>query len=176
MVDLDVSPIIETERLRLRAPKVQDAARLAQLANDADIARMTSSLPHPYSLSDAETFLGGAARLDRERHAAFAMESDGQLIGMLGFHPGRDGHSELGYWLGRPYWGRGLATEAAKGALRWAAQVWRRRFVFARHFSDNAASGQVLCKAGFLYTGEITLSTSKGRSAPAPSRTMVWLA
>jgi len=180
MVDLDVSPIVETERLRLRPPAMRDAPRVAALANDLDIARMTTTMPHPYGLEDAEAFLARSDHSRRGQHAEFAIElqdeGDGELIGLLGFHPMEDGRTEVGYWLGRPYWGRGYATEAVRGALKWASREWRKRFVMARHFSDNPASGQVLCKAGFLYTGEVTLAHSRARGGQVASRTMVWLA
>lgn len=176
MVALDLSSL-ETERLKLRRPQLSDAPRVAELANDIDIARMTSNIPHPYGLEDAEAFLAGVESSDPNRNAAFAIEADGRVVGMLGFHPmGEDGRLEIGYWLGRPHQGRGFATEAVNAALVWASRDWGRRFVMARHFSDNPASGEVLCKAGFLYTGEVTLTHSKARGEAAASRTMVWLA
>ena len=82
----------------------------------------------------------------------------------------------MGYWLGRPYWGQGLATEAASAALVWAGEGWRRRYLMAGHFADNPASGQVLCKTGFLYTGEVVPRHSLARGEAAPTRMMVWLA
>lgn len=176
MVADDVSPIVETERLRLRTPQPADAPRLAVLANDIDIARMTASIPHPYGLDDARAFLDRMADRDPSLHASFAVEHGGELIGMMGFHPMADGRCELGYWIGRDYRGHGFATEAAQAALGWVARNWRKRFVMARHFSDNPASGEVLSKAGFLYTGEVLLGASRARSEPAPLRTMVWLA
>jgi len=176
MVAQDVSPIVETGRLRLRTPQPADAPRLAVLANDLEIARMTASIPHPYGLDDARDFLSRVADRDPARHASFAVDHDGEQIGMLGFHPMEDGRCELGYWIGRDYRGRGFATEAVSAALDWAMGAWGRRFVMARHFSDNPASGEVLCKAGFLYTGEVVLGGSRARKNPAPVRTMVWLA
>lgn len=170
------SPVVETPRLRLRPPCAADARRLAELANDFDIARMTGSMPHPYGLDDAHAFLERVGTDDPASHAEFAIELDGDLIGMLGFHPMESACCELGYWLGRAYWGRGYATEAVDGALAWASRDWRRRYVMARHFSDNPASGEVLCKAGFLYTGEVTLTHSRARGQAAASRTLVWLA
>ena len=69
--------------------------------------------------------------------------------------------------------GRGLATEALTGALAWAARDWRRRYVVAGHFADNPASGRVLEKAGFLYTGEVRRGFSKARAGEARTRRMV---
>ncbi|WP_300579259.1 GNAT family N-acetyltransferase [Phenylobacterium sp.] len=173
----DGPPVISTARLRLRAPKAEDAPRIADLANDPGVARMTTRMPHPYGLSDAEAFLQACEDRDMAREHIFALEhGEAGLVGMLGFHPDDEGRVELGYWLGRPYWGRGLATEAAGAALGWAGESWRRRYLMAGHFADNLASGQVLCKTGFLYTGEVVPRHSLARGEAAPTRMMVWLA
>ena len=92
---------------------------------------------------------------------------DEGVVGGLGFFTPPDGRLEVGYWIGRDWWGRGLATEALSGALAWAGRDWRRRYVVAAHFADNPASGQVLVKAGFLYTGEVKPLPSRARGAPA---------
>ena len=138
---------------------------------------MTTAVPHPYGLSDAEAFLAGMERLDRAREAVFVIEHrhDG-AIGVLGFQPSRGLGPEIGYWIGKPYWGQGLASEATAAALTWAGRDWGKRVVVSGHFADNPASGRVLEKAGFLYTGEIEPRHSKARGALAPTRMMVWLA
>jgi RimJ/RimL family protein N-acetyltransferase len=177
MIDLVDSPVIATPRLRLRAPKAREAKRIAGLADDPGIGRMTTRMPYPYGVSDAEGFLGHLNEADPATERVFAVERPGEgLIGMLGFHPGDFGRSELGYWLGRSYWGAGYATEAVKAALAWARDAWGRRMVMAGHFADNPASGEVLIKAGFLYTGEVQRRWSAARSAVVPTRMMVWLA
>jgi RimJ/RimL family protein N-acetyltransferase len=177
MCVIDISPTIETRRLTLRAPGMADAPQLARLMNDFDIARMTSRVPHPYGLADAEDFValcqGGDPRTGR--NFLIDLEDEG-VVGGLGFFTPPDGRLEVGYWIGRDWWGRGLATEALSGALAWAARDWRRRYVVAGHFADNPASGQVLVKAGFLYTGEVRPLHSRARGAPADTRMMVWLA
>jgi RimJ/RimL family protein N-acetyltransferase len=177
MCAIEFEPVISTERLRLRRPRRSDAARIAALCNDFHVARMTSRVPHPYQVEDAEAFLSRLDARDPVREADFAIEhpQDG-LIGMMSFFPNEDGRSEMGYWLGRPYWGQGYATEAANRALVWASRDWGRRYLLAGHFSDNPASAQVLCKLGFLYTGEVKLLPSVARGGEAPARMMVWLA
>ncbi len=168
---------IRTARLRLREPHADDAARLADLANDFDVARMTTSMPFPYGRADAEAFLARVAARDRDREAVFAVEHLGEgLVGVLGFHPKEGSAPELGYWIGRPHWGQGLATEAAQAALAWADREWGKRWTIAGHFVDNAASSRVLTKIGFLYTGVVRPLFSKARGALAPTRMMVRLA
>jgi RimJ/RimL family protein N-acetyltransferase len=176
MCAIEVEPVIETRRLRLRRPRRADAPRVAELLGDLEVSRMTTSIPHPYGLADAETHLFQAGAPDR--HALFVIEHPAEgAIGVLEFDGEGPRHTELGYWLGRPYWGRGFATEAARAALVWAHRGWGRRHVHARHFSDNPASAEVLCKAGFLYTGEVGLTASRARGGEVvPSRMMVWLA
>lgn len=178
MCALDIRPAVATERLILRGPLAADVAPIAELANDLGVAGMTTQLPYPYRQDDAEAFMGSVARMNPRKEAVFGIEHrEFGLIGMLGFHEKEPRRPELGYWLGRPFWGRGYATEAVNAALRWAKGDWRKNVVWAGHFADNRASGQVLCKAGFLYTGDVEPRASAGRGGqPVPTRMMVWLA
>ena len=178
MCAVEVSPAFATERLILRGPVRGDAPLIAELANDLGVAAMTPQLPHPYRTADAEAYVDWAAGLDPRTDRVFALEHrQFGLIGMLGFHEKAPRRPEIGYWLGRPFWGRGYATEAVTAALGWARSDWRRNVVWAGHFSDNAASGQVLCKAGFLYTGDVERRVSTARGGQeVPVRMMVWLA
>ena len=97
-------------------------------------------------------------------------------IDHIGLFEDGDVGPEVGYWIGRPFWGRGYATEALEAGLVWASRKWKRRALVAGHFSDNPASGRVLEKAGFLYTGEVRTGFSRARGADAQTRRMVWLA
>lgn len=177
MCVIEKTPVIETRRLTLRAPQRRDAARIAELAGDFDIVRMTSRMPWPYGRKDAEAFVERCQDRDPRREATFVIEVAGEgVAGCLGFFtPPRD-PLEVGYWLGRPWWGRGLATEALRGALVWASREWGKRMVSAGHFADNPASARVLVKSGFLYTGVIQPRPCAARGEPADTRLMVWLA
>lgn len=177
MCALDVRPAIGTERLILRGPTLADAPVLAELANDPGVGGMTSRIPYPYTLDDAEGFIAATMTRDPRNGQAFLIEHrDFGPMGMIGFDDTAPGRAEVGYWLGRPFWGRGYATEALNGALAWAKSDWRRNVVWAGHFADNPASGLVLVKAGFLYTGDVEPRMSTARKAAAPTRMMVWLA
>ncbi|MBS0297150.1 MAG: GNAT family N-acetyltransferase [Proteobacteria bacterium] len=181
MCVIEASPRLETRRLVLRAPAERDAQRIAELCGDLDIARMTTRMPHPYSLDDAKSFLAGVAYKDPAREPIFLLEHEDEgPVGMLGFHRNPEDQPELGpemgYWVGKPFWGRGFATEAAQAALNWAQRTWRRRAVVAGHFPDNPASGRVLTKAGFLYTGQVKRKPCLARGELTDVRMMVWLA
>jgi RimJ/RimL family protein N-acetyltransferase len=177
MTDVDRAPDIRTERLRLRAPEPDDAPAIGRLACDYAVCSMTTRMPYPYRLSDARAFVALVRAQDRGRDNTFVVEHrDAGVIGAVGFHRGGAAPLEIGYWIGRPYWRRGFATEAVRAALAWAEQDWRRKVVIAGHFDDNEASAQVLIKAGFLYTGEIQRRFSRARGEPAATRMMVWLA
>jgi RimJ/RimL family protein N-acetyltransferase len=168
-----VNAVIDTPRLKLRPTRRQVARRVADRAAHFDVARMTVRIPHPYTDEQAQGFI---TRMGEPGRFAIEHAQDG-LVGVLGFHDtDRFGAPELGYWLGRPYWGQGLATEAVSAALVWARDEWGRKVVRAGHFADNDASANVLIKSDFLYTGEVVEKPSLARGGVAPTRMMVWLA
>jgi RimJ/RimL family protein N-acetyltransferase len=178
MCAVDVTPVVSTERLILRGPVAGDAPAIARACGDITVAGMTTSVPHPFGLADAEAWIARAQGYDWKRDALFVIEHRGfGVVGMLGFDHKRSPRTEIGYALGRPFWNRGYATEAVRGALKWVKRDWRRQVVVAGHFADNPASGQVLCKAGFLYTGDVEKRPSAARGRDdVPTRMMVWLA
>ena len=177
MAEILTRPTIETARLTLRPLRPADAPRLAALASDFDVSRMTTSMPHPYRLADAEALVERALAADPSKEAAFAIDLRGEdAVGVIGFDPDGVLAREAGYWIGRPYWGRGLMTEALGVALAWARDEWGRRCVTARHFVDNPASAAVLLRAGFLDTGRTEPRHCVARGEPVLSRWMVWLA
>ncbi len=168
---------IETKRLVLRSPVMDDAARIADLIGDFPVVRMLSNVPYPYDHADAVRFLSEVAGEDPAHTRSFAIEHRTfGLIGGIGFHHGEDPWPELGYWLGRTFWGCGFATEAARWAMRWADRGWGRKVVGSGHFADNPASGGVLTKAGFLYTGERRRRPALARGLEIETRMMIRLA
>jgi len=177
MCVIEERPVIATQRLTLRAPAKADVGRVASFCVDPDVARMTTRMPSPYTRDHAEDFVARCGTQDRARDNTFAIALEGEgLVGVIGMFTTLEGTVELGYWIGRPYWGQGYATEAARGALDWARSAWKKRYVVAGHFADNDASGRVLVKAGFLYTGVVEHKPSIARGEPAATRMMVWLA
>jgi RimJ/RimL family protein N-acetyltransferase len=139
---------ILTERLRLRPFRKSDAADFTRLAGDWAVASMTSDIPHPLSQAQAMAWLRPG-----RGEVRFAIELDGRLIGGVGFYRRRSGAAELGFWLGRPWWGRGYATEATRAVVRHGFQACRLPGFTSSHFADNRASAGVLGKLGFEPVG-----------------------
>jgi RimJ/RimL family protein N-acetyltransferase len=143
-------PILETERLVLRAPRLADVKAIARLVNDRRIAENTARIPHPYGVADAEQFLAAVNRQDGE--ATFAIVLKSEIIGMCGIEP-REAAAELGYWLGVPYWNRGYATEAVRAVIDHAFGDLEHDALQAGARVSNPASRRVLEKCGFQWTG-----------------------
>jgi len=139
---------LETQRLVLRPFHRADAAEFARLAGDWAVASMTSDIPYPFSALQA---LGWLTPVRGE--ARFAIELRRQLIGGAGYYRRPSGVAELGFWLGRQWWGQGYATEAARAVLRYGFGNRRLPGFSSARFVDNAASARVLDKLGFEAVG-----------------------
>jgi RimJ/RimL family protein N-acetyltransferase len=144
-------PVLETKRLALRAPRLEDAKTVAALANDRRIAENVARIPHPYKLSDAESFIGGANKGDGEAVFLITLR-DETIVGACGIMP-QEQAAELGYWLGVPYWGQGYATEALHAAIDYAFTDLGHAALSAGARVTNPASRRVLEKCGFQWTG-----------------------
>ncbi len=140
---------MRSQRLTYRPIDARDAGRIAMLAGDWDVARMTSRIPHPYSLIDADLWI---ASIDHDEFVR-GVERDGELIGAVGYISGEPGQAEIGYWIGKPWWGNGYATEAAGTLMKHCfGEVGFRRLTCG-HFIDNPASARVIAKLGFRRIG-----------------------
>ena len=143
---------IRTQRLSLRPLEPADAASIRALAGDFDVARMTGMIPHPYSERDALAWIDRAGQGDEG--VVFAVARDGALIGCSGYMPMDAEHAEVGYWIGKPFWGKGFATEAVRAVVAHAFDAHGFAYVKAGHFVDNARSQRVLGKLSFSPDGE----------------------
>ena len=163
-----------TERLLLRPGWSEDAPALFKAIADEGIVRNLAQAPWPYTPADAERFL------DRERGAhepnsLIFLRTRGapRLVGGVGLAPRDNGETELGYWIARPYWGLGFATEAGRAMIAHGRDALRLQRITAGHFVDNPASGRVLAKLGFRATGDTVRRYSAGRRTEASSRELV---
>lgn len=146
-----VPATIEAERLTLRPLRRSDAGLLRVHAGDARVARMTSSIPHPYPPGAAEAFIAQSAG-----KTVWAIDGAAaglpELVGTIDLRPVSEGQCEIGYWVAPDLWNLGLASEAV-GALV-AANPVGCRTLFGTVFQDNPASARVLTHAGFDYIGD----------------------
>jgi RimJ/RimL family protein N-acetyltransferase len=146
-------PVLETERLTLRAPRLEDAKTIAALANDRRIAENTLRVPHPYGIADAQSFLTTANATDDETVFLITTRNAATVIGACGIAR-LDGETpEIGYWLGVPFWGKGHATEAARALIDHALGNLGYDVLLGGARVSNPASRRVLEKCGFQWTG-----------------------
>lgn len=153
-----------TPRLLLRPGWKEDAPALAAAIGDIAVAGKLSNVPFPYTVDDAEAFLA-AEQGSLPSFLIFARTHGApRLIGGIGLEA-RDGGAELGYWIARPYWGLGFATEAGRAVVELADGGLRLPRLFASHFIDNPNSARVLHKLGFQSTGNISMRTCRARES-----------
>lgn len=161
-----------TPRLLLRPGFPEDAPALAAAIADEAIVRNLSAVPWPYRMRDAEAFL--ASPRDPVLPTLLVFERTGgapQLAGACGLGRRESGAVEMGYWIARDHWGRGIATEAATALIAIARAIGLRRLE-ASHFIDNPASARVLDKLGFESTGLIAPRMNCARGVEVPARLM----
>jgi RimJ/RimL family protein N-acetyltransferase len=157
-------PVLETERLTLRAPSLADVKAIALIANDRRIAENTARIPHPYGVDDARRFVPTVNRADGE--IAFAITLDDAVIGMCGIDPREEG-SEIGYWLGVAHWGYGYATETVRALIDYAFGELEYDALVAGARVSNPASRRVLEKCAFQWTG-VRLTRIRAINSAAP--------
>lgn len=154
---------LATKRLILRPFRLSDAPVVERLAGEFDVAKMLDVVPYPYPEGEAARWIGTHDQgRDDGTDYPFAIEHENALVGSVGLHRESDGLFHLGYWIGMPYWGKGIATEAARGALLFAFDELGEREVKSGHYADNHASGRVMTKLGFRYAKE-SMRFSKAR-------------
>ena len=148
----DFDDSMTTERLVLRHIAPSDVAVVLSLAGNWDVARMLADMPFPLTADLARAWTHSAAA-DRSH----AITLGGRMIGSLSVCPidqeDRTMPAELGFWLGKPWWGQGYAREAAGAAIARHLTDRTGETVSSGHFTDNPASGRVLQALGFAATG-----------------------
>lgn len=164
---------LETERLWLRWPRAADAAALVKLAGDPEVALNTAAIPYPYEKAHAEAAIlnmraQNAAGAGLDLALTFKRQPD-EAIGMIGLHPGEEaGEAVFGFWLGRPFWGRGLMTEAAQSLLDLAFGITMTERIVSYVLPMNEASLRVHEKLGFRCKGAgLRRAPARGGDVPA---------
>jgi ribosomal-protein-alanine N-acetyltransferase len=155
-------------RLRLTRSIVRswtndDLASLVKYADNRKIwLNLRDRFPYPYTRRDGRDFLH-LARSQRPE-TMFAIEVEGEAAGGIGFVPHTDVervNAEIGYWLGEPFWGRGIVTEALVAVTKYAIDTHHLTRVFALPYARNSASCRVLEKAGYVLEARLRRSAIK---------------
>ena len=151
------------ERCVVRSYRAADAPSLARHADNRNIwLNLRDAFPHPYKLEDARAFIRRALRAAPQ--TMFAIEVDGAAVGGIGYTTHVDVErvsAEIGYWLGEPFWGRGITTEALRAVTTHALTAHRLTRIYALPFEWNTASCRVLEKAGYVLEARLRRSAIK---------------
>ena len=154
---------VRLERCTLRPWRRGDEEDLVRGANDREVWRnLRDMFPHPYTLADAKEWIGRCLASDPPR--GLAIEVDGAASGSIGVFPGEDVHrrsAEIGYWIARPHWGRGIATEAVAAMTERTFRETEIERIHAAVFEWNPASMRVLEKCGYVREGWLRKSVWK---------------
>ena len=152
-----VQPTLHTDRLILRPFTLDDAPDVQRLAGDRAIASTTLVIPHPYPDGAAEEWIATHAPTFEKGdgvNLAVTLKDGGDLIGAIGLMiNGEHQRAEIGYWIGKPYWGNGYCAEAAGAMLNFGFNTLNLNRIFAHHFNRNQASGRVMRKIGMTREG-----------------------
>lgn len=159
---------IATERLVLRALEPSDAPEVTRLVNDYSVAGNLARVPFPYRDGLALEWIASTReQIEKGTGYHLAITRDGALVGCIGLTLDRSAGAELGYWVGRKYWGQGIAREAGAGLLEWAERCLGLTQLHASALVDNAASQAVLRRLGFTEAGQgVQPFLSRNRNMP----------
>ena len=148
---------LETERLLLRPYAQGDTAEITRLLNDTEMARFLMVVPHPFVEFDARTLVKAAWRRltgGRGFDLLITIKDGGKPVGSVGVGLHDEGRrGELGFWVGRDYWGRGYASEAARRMIEFSTETLGVTRLTGTVATDNDGSLAVLAKLGFTETG-----------------------
>ena len=154
---------LELRSCTVRSWRSSDAAPIVRYANNRKIwQNLRDAFPHPYTLKDAREYIRGVKQ--RTPETSFAIAVDEEPIGGIGFmlHPDVERVSaEIGYWLGEPFWGRGIASDALKAVTAYAVETHQLTRIFAVPFAWNTASCRVLEKSGYVLEARLRRSAIK---------------
>jgi RimJ/RimL family protein N-acetyltransferase len=160
---------IETKRLWLRWPRIQDAVAIERLAGVKDVAEMTGTVPHPYPKGEAERFVFAARKgnaTGQSLQLAIApRHAPDKFVGLIGARMNAADQAILGYWIGEPHWGKGYATEAAQALVDAIFAYTEVTELTASARVINPASRNVIEKCGFQFVGS-DMADAPARGGP----------
>jgi RimJ/RimL family protein N-acetyltransferase len=149
---MEIFPELHTERLKLRRIQIEDAPSLVKYADNKKISGRILNMPHPYGEPQAVFRISYVVQgfKNKSRYVfSIVLKKRKEFIGEISLHlEGPNKGAQLGYWLGEPFWNKGIATEAAEAVLRFGFEKLELNLIFATCHVENVASEKVLSKNG----------------------------
>ncbi|GAA6165316.1 GNAT family N-acetyltransferase [Pelagimonas sp. KU-00592-HH] len=164
-------PVIDADRFVLRPLRRSDQGLIEMYAGDEQVARNTTSIPHPLPPGSVEAFITRSQAEDRLEDVWVmdgTADNGAEVMGVIGLKRVDVGKVEVGYWVAPAFWNTGLASEAVRAMI--AANPMGSDTLYASVFQDNPASARVLTNCGFQYLGDAE-SFSVARDATVPTWT-----
>jgi len=154
---------IDIGEWQVRSYRLEDLESLVRHANDRDVsANLTDQFPYPYTEDDGRAWLRIVA--DQDPETSFAIGDDDGVIGGIGLELKKDVYrvgGEIGYWLGKQFWGRGIVTAAVRAVTDYAFETFGLSRIYAGVYESNPASVRVLQKAGYTFEGRLRRAVIK---------------
>ena len=173
---IEVNFMMKTERITLRHWLETDAKALYKYASDPEVGPRAGWPPH---ISEEESLEIIRTVFNNPTTWAIVWNETGETIGAIGYGPScdcslpaREGEPTVGYWVGKPYWGKGICTEALRLMIAHIRETTVIRSLISGHFTDNHASGRVMEKCGFVATGETVFDNSLHLGENRPIRVL----
>ena len=146
---LSTKPVLYTERLSLRPFQIGDVGEALTYRNDSEFARYLPHIPHPFTPADAEAFVRQNMTEPWDRSPTFAVVFFGRLVGTVNLEVDAAAQSAmLGYAIGRAWWGKGIATEAAQAVMAWGTDTFKLSRIWASTDVRHLKSQRVMAKLG----------------------------
>ena len=163
---------METDRIMLRHWQESDADVLYELAREPEVGERAGWPPHQSREESLEII---RTVFNNPTVWAIVLKEAGQVVGAMGYGPScdcslpsREGEPTVGYWVGKPYWGMGICTEALRLMIDHIRKTTTIPSLISGHFTDNPASGRVMEKCGFIPTGETVCDSKLYHGAGKP--------
>jgi ribosomal-protein-alanine N-acetyltransferase len=158
-MNIDEFPELITARLKLRRMQLSDLPSLMKYVNNPKISDQIFNIPYPYQEEDAVFRMNFVLQgfKNRERYVfAITYKDQDELIGEIGLHLDKaNNHGQFGYWLGEPFWGKGIVSEALAAILKFGFTQLELNKIYATHYPDNPASGKVMIANHMIKEAEL---------------------
>jgi RimJ/RimL family protein N-acetyltransferase len=172
--DQFTQPVLQADRVTLRAPRKSDAGLIAMYAGDERVARGTQSLPHPLPPGAIEAMIDRALRPDRSEDIWVidgSAHNHAEALGLITLERMDRNQSEISFWIAPAFWNVGFASESVRVLI--AANPHSAARIFAAVFQDNPGSARVLTNCGFDYLGDAeAFCVARGATVPTWTYTL----